>query len=235
MVLDEYYSGDENGLRFTRQQASGFAKQVADDFNPLHDTDAKLFCVPGDLLFAVTLARYGLSQRMCFSFSGMVGDGIELRYQSEDGDDLSLVDEAGKICLGIERDGDVTRDPVLINDFTRRYVEFSGKNFLQVLVPTMTERGVMINPERPIVIYQSMSIDLQTLDIANPSLHLEETRIQVEGKRGDVSMLFRLKSGQQVVGEGEKRMALRGLRPFDEDLMQRLIETYKGYKTAHSA
>lgn len=234
MVLDQFYSGDENGLSFSRQQASSFAKQIADDFNPLHDADAKLFCVPGDLLFAVTLAHYGLSQRMCFTFSGMVGDDVKLRYQSEDGEDLSLVDESGKICLGIERDGDVTRESLLINEFTRRYVEFSGKNFLQVLVPAMTGKGIMINPDRPIVIYQSMSIDLQTLAIVNPSLELVETHIQVEGKRGDVRMLFRLKSGEHVVGEGEKRMALRGLRPFDEDAMQRLVETYQGYKTAHA-
>ncbi|MCW8906581.1 MAG: DUF3581 domain-containing protein [Sedimenticola sp.] len=235
MVLDQFYSGDENGLCFTRQQASGFAKQIADDFNPLHDPDAKLFCVPGDLLFAVTLARHGLSQRMCFTFSGMVGDGIQLRYRAETGDDLSLVDGAGKAYLGIERDGDVTRAPSLIDEFTRRYVEFSGKNFLQVLVPAMNDKGVMINPDRPIVIYQSMSIDLKTLDIAEPSLQLMETRVQVEGKKGDVRMLFCLKSGNHVVGEGEKRMALRGLRPFDEDAMQRLVKTYKGYKTAHSA
>lgn len=233
MVLDHYYSGDEGGLSFTRQQASSFAKQIADDFNPLHDHDAKLFCVPGDLLFAVTLARYGLSQRMCFTFSGMVGDGIELHYKNVADNDLVLVDETGKSYLSIERDGDVTRKPLLINDFTRRYVEFSGKNFLQVLVPEMIREGIMINPDRPLVIYQSMSIDLQTLDIPEPSLDLEETRIQVEGKRGDVRMLFCLKSGDRVVGEGEKRMALRGLKPYDPASMQRLVESYEGYKAAH--
>lgn len=235
MVLDQFYSEGEDGLCFSRQQASGFAKQIANDFNPLHDQDAKLFCVPGDLLFAVTLARHGLSQRMCFTFSGMVGDGVALKYQAEAGDDLTLVDEAGKAYLGIERDGSVTRDSGLINDLTRRYVEFSGKNFLQVLVPVMTREGVMINPERPIVIYQSMSIDLQTLDIARPSLELTETVIKVEGKKGDVRMLFCLKSGDRVVGEGEKRMALRGLRPFDREVMEHLVESYKGYRSAHSA
>jgi len=45
MIIDEYYSEDPHGIRFSRQQASSFAKQVADDFNPLHDPDAKLFCL----------------------------------------------------------------------------------------------------------------------------------------------------------------------------------------------
>ena len=61
MFLDKYYSEVGTKVQFTRQQGSGFAKEIADDFNPLHDPDAKLFCVPGDLLFAIALAKYGLS------------------------------------------------------------------------------------------------------------------------------------------------------------------------------
>ena len=235
MVLENYYSEDEAGLRFTRAQASGFAKKIADDFNPLHDEDAKLFCVPGDLLFAVTLGKYGLSQRMCFTFAGMVRDGLNLHYLERDAHDLALVDAHEKTYLGIERDGSVSHDSNLIWDFTRRYVEFSGHNFLHALVPMMETEGVMINPDRPLVIYQSMSIDLQRLDIEKPALEMMDTEIKVEGKKGDVRMHFCLKSADTVVGEGEKRMALRGLRPFEQSGMDRMVESYKGYKIAHIA
>ncbi|MCW8920680.1 MAG: DUF3581 domain-containing protein [Sedimenticola sp.] len=235
MVLDSYYNEDENGFHFTREQASGFAKQIADDFNPLHDLDAKLFCVPGDLLFAVTLAKYGLSQRMCFTFSGMVSDAVKLNYQQQDNQDLALVDENEKLYLGIERDGDISEDQKMIWDFTRRYVEFSGHNFLHVFVPMMEREGVMINPARPLVMYQSMSIDLQRLDIVNPTLELIGTEAQLAGKKGDVRVRFCLKSGDTVVGEGEKRMALRGLRPFDKSDMDQLVDAYKSYKLKHTA
>ncbi len=235
MVLADYFTEDGDGLRFSRQQASRFAKEIADDFNPLHHQDAKLFCVPGDLLFAVTLAKYGLSQRMCFTFSGMVSDGINLHFLDQGENELMLVDEQQKTYLGVERHGQVSHNASLINDFTRRYVEFSGKNFLDVLVPLMSQEGVMINPDRPLVIYQQMSIDLQSLDIEDPALELQDTVIEVDGKKGDVRMLFCLKSGSQMVGTGEKRMALRGLRAFDQAGMDRMVESYKGFRQAHSA
>lgn len=235
MVLTDYFTEDGDGLRFTRQQASRFAKEIADDFNPLHHQDAKLFCVPGDLLFAVTLARYGLSQQMCFTFSGMVSDGINLHYQERNESELVLVDEQKKNCLEIERHGQISHDAGLINDFTHRYVEFSGKNFLNVLVPLMSTEGVMINPDRPLVIYQQMSIDLQRLGIEKPSLELTDTVIEVDGKKGDVRMRFCLKSANEIVGEGEKRMALRGLRDFEQTGMNRMVESYVGYRRAHTA
>jgi len=61
MFLQKYYSGDDEKIHFSRQQASRFAKEVAGDFNPIHDQEAKRFCVPGDLLFALVLSKYGLS------------------------------------------------------------------------------------------------------------------------------------------------------------------------------
>ena len=43
MFLENYCRITDDKMTFTRQQASDFAKQIADDFNPLHDTDAKRF------------------------------------------------------------------------------------------------------------------------------------------------------------------------------------------------
>ena len=55
MFLENYCRITDDKISFTRQQASDFAKQIADDFNPLHDIQAKRFCVPGDLLFSLIL------------------------------------------------------------------------------------------------------------------------------------------------------------------------------------
>ena len=66
MIIENFCRISNNKVSFSRQQASDFAKQIADDFNPLHDVEAKRFCVPGDLLFAVASAKAGLHKKMSF-------------------------------------------------------------------------------------------------------------------------------------------------------------------------
>ena len=80
MFLESYCDVINNKISFSRLQASDFAKQIADEFNPLHDADAKRFCVPGDLLFSLVLEKSGLSQDMGFTFLGMVNYCIELNF-----------------------------------------------------------------------------------------------------------------------------------------------------------
>ena len=170
MLIDSYYSEDANGINISRQQASRFAKGIADDFNPLHNPDAKLFCVPGDLLFALVLAKYGVSQRMRFTFSGMVDDSQLLRFSTVDGDRLSLEDSAEKSYLEVDRSGTNSCEINFVESLTRSYVEFSGHTFPHVLIPLMSQHKVMINPARPIVIYQSMEIELERVDIPETEL-----------------------------------------------------------------
>ena len=80
MLLEKYVNQSHEGFSFSRKQACEFAKQVATDFNPIHDEDAKRFCVPGDLLFAVLLHKYGLTEQLSCTFNGMVGsDGVWTR------------------------------------------------------------------------------------------------------------------------------------------------------------
>ena len=57
MIIDQYFSEPNGRICFTREQGSNFAKQMANDFNPLHDADGTRFCIPGDLLFAIILAN----------------------------------------------------------------------------------------------------------------------------------------------------------------------------------
>ncbi len=226
MLLEDYYSEDDSKIIFSRQQASDFAKNIAGDFNPIHDTDAKRFCVPGDLLFSLVLAKCGLSQKMRFVFSGMVNDGVALNFPGTTSATLDIVDDNGKKYLSLERSDDTTQDKDLIRHLTHSYVRFSGQTFPHILVPLMSEQQVMINPDRPLVIYESMAIDLDRLDFENPQLELTHSVLEVDGKRGNVRLEFCLKAGDEIVGRGEKTMVISGLRAYDEGKVQAMVDSY---------
>ncbi|MDH4042059.1 MAG: DUF3581 domain-containing protein [Gammaproteobacteria bacterium] len=218
MLIDSYYTASNGKISFTREQGSNFAKQVADDFNPIHDPDARRFCIPGDLLFAIILAEYGLSQHMEFTFTGMVVDGIEL-VLPEPAPELAINDTEGRQYLTIHSSGDNTRNASLIDTLTRSYVEFSGHTFPHILVPLLAGENVMINPDRPVVMYDSMSIDLDRLDIGTVSLEIDRSTVSINGKRGEVRLAFNLLESGSIVGRGRKRMILSGLRPYEKQAM----------------
>ncbi|MDH5184502.1 MAG: DUF3581 domain-containing protein [Gammaproteobacteria bacterium] len=236
MFLDDYYAEDGT-LRVSRQQASDFAKKIAGDFNPIHDTDAKRFCVPGDLLFALILNKYGLSQQMSFTFQGMVGDGVQLIFPEPESDTYAITinDSTGKEYLSVERTGDISMDQEMISDLSCRYVEFSGQTFPHILVPLMAENKIMLNPERPMVIYESMLINISRLDIKDPRLELTHSTFSGDGKRGNVSLEFSIISAGEVVGTGKKNLILSGLRDFEQKNIDQLVESYSQRKLAYSA
>ena len=72
--LDSFYTrSGAHQYTVSAEQGSTFAKNIAGDFNPIHDAESKRFCVPGDLLFALALQEYGLHQRMDFQFLDLLG------------------------------------------------------------------------------------------------------------------------------------------------------------------
>lgn len=226
MFLDEFHTGADGHICITAQQASRFAKEIAGDFNPIHDTDAKRFCVPGDLLFSLVLARYGLSPKMNFSFKGMVGAGVPLKFTETPDDLVDIADDAGKVYLQVERHGAPSRDQRLVENLARSYVAFSGRNFPHFLKPLMARKGVMFNPDRPLVIYESMSFDLEHLDFTDPVLELSDSELNVNGKRGDAVLQYRISAGGETVGSGSKKLVISGLRDYDEERLQRFIEYF---------
>jgi len=224
MNIEKYYHLEDSKLSFTRQQASEFAKSVAGDFNPLHNVDAKLFCVPGDLLFSVIIHHYGLRQTMGFSFSGMVNDTVTLHLPRVQAREISIYDDNNKKYLDISSNGDTSQDKQLIDSLIRNYVEFSGHSFPHVLVPLMKANNVMVNTDRPLVIYDHMRIVLDTLDIDEvSSLSLADSQFRIYGKRGDVALNFDLNCNGEKIGMGQKKMVLSGLRAFDQSKINELV------------
>ncbi len=235
MQLSDYYAVDGAGLRISPDQASNFAKAVAGDFNPLHDPDNRRFCVPGDLLFTALLQHYGISQHMQFRFSGMVGANVALQLEDDPGDTYDLCDNNGKAYLHVDRSGEITQNSRLIERLARSYVAFSGQNFPHILVPLLQDQGVMINVERPMVIYESMAFELERVDIPNVELRLSDSRLTVDGKRGDARLAFEFLCGETVVGTGCKRLLLSGLRPYTQEGMDTMVDAYLARRDNYQA
>ncbi len=229
MFIDDYFSEPNGNICFTREQGSDFAKRVADDFNPLHDVDAKRFCIPGDLLFSVVLSKYGVSQHMEFVFSGMVVEGVELIFPAP-ASELVIRDAGEREYLRIERGGDTSTDETLVQNLTRSYVEFSGHTFPHILQPLLEAQNVMLNPARPMVIYESMSIDLDTLDTRAPELVSDHNELEIDGRRGAVLLAFNLLENGETVGRGRKRMLLSGLREHDGPAVAAAVAEYNERK-----
>ncbi|WOT05660.1 DUF3581 domain-containing protein [Shewanella youngdeokensis] len=233
MFLNSFFKKANQSISIAPEQASEFAKGIAQDFNPIHNVAAKRFCVPGDLLFSLVLNEYGLSQKMTFDFSGMVGEGVQLQFPIEVAEDFDIRDDNDKCYLTVHRSGDVRHCDVQIESFIRKYVAFSGLNFIHILIPMMKQHQVMINPARPLVIYESMSVDLTTLDFIDVELTLVKQDLQINGKRGDVTLTFELHSGDTLVGTGIKTLVMSGLRPYVAEQAQQMCNTYEGYRAEY--
>jgi hypothetical protein len=235
MNLEKFFSLEGSRLSFTRQQASEFAKSMAGDFNPLHNVDSKRFCVPGDLLFSVIIHHYGLRQTMGFSFSGMVSDDVTLILPAVNAREISIYDENDKKYLDVSSDGSHSQNPELISSLTRNYVEFSGHTFPHVLLPLMQQNNVMINTERPLVIYDHMRISLDTLDIDSVELKLTDSKLRLYGKRGDVALNYDLCCNDETIGKGQKKLVLSGLREYDQAKIDAMVENYTELKNGYAS
>jgi hypothetical protein len=233
MFLKEFYSGPNQCTEITAMQGSLFAKEIANDFNPLHDVEAKRFCVPGDLLFAIVLEKYGLSKKMTFTFTGMLGHGVTLDFPETDGSQFDINGSNDKTILKVERSGDISTDQSMIDALIRDYVAFSGHNFPYVLVPLMKKQNGMINLTRPLVMYDSMCLEFKHLNFSHPKVEMLEPELSVNGKRGDAHLHFQIKSDDEVVGTGFKKIVISGIREFEEGPMQDFVDNYLARKNAY--
>jgi len=233
MKLQQFYSIEKQQLSVAREQASHFAKSIAGDFNPLHDTEAKRFCVPGDLLFAVTLNELGLSQSMQFSFDSMVTDQSLLSLPQALSAEFSILDQNNKPQLTIRSAGSVSHDASFIEGLIERYVQFSGRTFPDILVELMRQEGVMINPARPLVIYKDMAIEINSFVSGELKLNFSGATMDVAGKKGSVKLNFDLNVDGNNIGHGTKSMVVSGLRPYEQGAIDQLVAEYDATKQAY--
>ena len=121
-----------------------------------------------------------------------------------------------------------------VEKLVRAYVAFSGQNFPNILVPLMAESGVMINPSRPLIIYQSMTLQLTTLEFSTPSLFLSKRELNISEKRGNAYLFFDIFDGAKVIGKGKKHLILSGLKPFEKNKVDEMVRKYNELKKMHT-
>lgn len=226
MFLERYHSIQDNKVLISAQQGSRFAKEVAGDFNPIHNPDARRFCVPGDLLFALLVSHFGLSRHMTFHFRSLLGDSVPLAFREDDDGLIRVYDDRDKVYIEVEREGESTHDQSLIEHLVRSYVAESGKNFPHTIKPLMENQGVMFNPDRPMIMYQSMDLSLKTLNAPEPELELGHATLVPDGKRGNVTLDYRLMSRGQEAGLVSKKLVVSGLREYDAQAMDAVVEQF---------
>lgn len=235
MNIQDYCSIQDGALSFTREQASDFAKHVAGDFNPIHDIDAKRFCVPGDLLFSVVLNRYGVASGTTVNFEGMVSDGTTIQLPDQVATAVTLTDDKNKEFLNVVYAESPTNDQTFVAELTQQYVAFSGQTFPDILVALMQQENVMINPARPLVIYKSMQVELDQLHGEDIQLSLDKTAMEVDGKKGEATLEFIIMSAGKLIGRGQKIMLLGGLREYDQTAIDAIIDEYRQWQKAYQA
>ena len=233
MLLESYYTKRDNVISISAEQASNFAKQQCQDFNPIHDPENKRFCVPGDLLFSLALNEYGVSESMSFTFTNMVGADMGLIFPEADGDQIVINNEQGKSVLEISRKGNISHDPELIDSLIKNYVVFSGQNFPTLLMPLMKKHNVMFNPARPLVMYNSMSFEFDTLSLNNPvNVELADSYFEVQPKRADNFLHFNIADGEKAVGRGIKKIVVGGLKPYEHEAITTFSDAYEARRSA---
>ncbi len=232
MFTQNFYTKKDNQYVFSRQQGSDFAKRIAGDFNPLHDTDNSRFCVPGDLLFSVMLSKFGVSKNMTFDFQGMIAGDMPISL-SETENSIVAENDKNKVVLSVEKAGDVCTNEQFVEGLIRSYVAFSGKTFPHIIIELMKKEDAMINTRKPMVIYDQMKLSLEAFSESAPEVLLKDCDFDVTGKRGMVTMNFDIQADGESIGTGEKQIIMSGLRLYAQEDIDYLVDTYNASRNAY--
>lgn len=92
----------------------------------------------------------------------------------------------------------------------------------------------MMNPERPLVIYDHMRISLDTLEIDSIDLTLSDSTFRQYGKRGDIALNYDLSCNGKRVGKGQKKMVVSGLREYDQAGVDGMVDYYAKNKSLYT-
>ena len=91
----------------------------------------------------------------------------------------------------------------------------------------------MFNPQRPLVIYDSMGFSLEDHDPCDLDLEFAGAELDVKGKRGEALLEFRMRCQGRAVGTGSKKLVISGLQAYDAEKMETFVTNFTQLKAAN--
>lgn len=147
--------------------------------------------------------------------------------------EFTLTDGNGRRYLTISYSEPPALNTEFVAALTEQYVQFSGQTFPDILVELMRSENVMINPDRPLVIYKNMMVELERCDVGQVELVFDEARLSIDGKKGEATLSFLITANGHSIGQGQKTMLLGGLRPYDQSAIDSIVLDYTSAKEAY--
>jgi len=83
------------------------------------------------------------------------------------------------------------------------------------------------------VIYESMTLSFDHLDFKQASVKMLEPEMKVDGKRASAFLHFQVKSGEEVVGKGFKKLAISVTSGYEAEPMQAFVDDYLARKNGY--
>ena len=100
-------------------------------------------------------------------------------------------------------------------------------------MPLMQKHQVMFNPARPLVMYNSMSFELESLTVQHSlQVKLSDAFLEVNGKRADELLHFNIFDGDTCIGRGVKEAVISGLKPYEHETISAFSQAYEARRTA---
>jgi len=75
-----------------------------------------------------------------------------------------------------------------------------------------------------------MTLTFKHLDFTAPVLEMLEPTMEVNGKRATAYLHFQIRADGEVVGSGFKKLAVSGLRDYEEEPLQAFVDEYLARK-----
>ena len=77
------------------------------------------------------------------------------------------------------------------------------------------------------------AVTTQWFSIYAPKIELvlASSSLTIEGKRGKAELIFNLIADDKIIGHGKKHMLLSGLRPYEQEVIDGIIEVYNNKKS----
>ena len=91
----------------------------------------------------------------------------------------------------------------------------------------------MFNLNRPLVIYESMTLSFDHFDFQQASVEMLKPKMEVNGKRATAFLHFEIKADGIVVGTGFKKLAISVPSDYEAGPMQKFVDEYLDRKNEY--